>query len=146
MARTIRLLEKIIIKIVIGWRWSYFVPQKPTKGSPVALLRQLSSLKQKPGFTVPETESPPNALTLKELARLFRRVWPYLKPQWKHLIVWMCLSILISVLMMIGFLSIFDIFNNKVLIGEPLDSTQAAVLLLDSSYVDTETGLSLTWS
>lgn len=88
---------------------------------------------------MPETESPPAALTLKELAHLFRRVWPYLKPQWKHIVVWICLGVVISVLMMIGFLSIFDIFSNKILIGEPLDSVQATVLLLDSSYTDAET-------
>ncbi len=82
---------------------------------------------------------PPATLTLKELGRLFVRVWPYVRPQRKHIIAWICLGVAISVLMMISFLAIFDLFSNKILIGDPLDSVQAAALLLDSGYTDAET-------
>ncbi|MDA0789212.1 MAG: ABC transporter ATP-binding protein [Proteobacteria bacterium] len=74
------------------------------------------------------------SLTPKAFVRLFLRTWPYLKPQWKHLLVWSSARFLIEIIWVFAALVAFDLFNNKVLVGEKLESSQVTLLFLDDSY------------
>ncbi len=77
-------------------------------------------------------------LGLKELLRIYVRVWPHVKPQLLHLIAWLALTALIGSLVTFLALVEVQIMNNKILLGEPLDSEQARMFFLDSSYVETD--------
>jgi len=77
-------------------------------------------------------------IRLKALAGLFWRTWPYLKPQWKHILIWVVLNSVIGLLVLGGFMAASDLFNNKILVGEPLEPLQAELLSLDSTYVDVQ--------
>jgi ABC-type multidrug transport system fused ATPase/permease subunit len=73
----------------------------------------------------------------RALARIFLRTWPYLKPQWKHIVAWFSIQFLSGVVVSLLTVVLLDVFNNKVLVGEPLEPAQARVLMLDASYTDT---------
>jgi hypothetical protein len=74
------------------------------------------------------------SLSLKAIAGLYLRVWPYLKPQWMHILAWFCISTLVlPTNMFIGLVEV-QILNDKVLVGEPLDASQASLFVLDDSY------------
>ena len=79
-------------------------------------------------------EEEEDGLTLKALVRLFLRTWPYLKPQWPHLSLWVVARFAIEVIWVFSALVAFDLFNNKVLVGEKLQPSQASLLFLDDSY------------
>ncbi len=80
-----------------------------------------------------------SSLSLKGLAGLYLRIWPYLKPQWVHILAWVGISYFVfPSTMLLGFIEA-QILNDKVLVGEPLDSSQAALFFLDDSYVEDET-------
>ena len=79
-------------------------------------------------------EEEEDGLTLKALVRLFLRTWPYLKPQWPHLSLWVVARFAIEVIWVFAALVAFDLFNNKVLVGEKLQPSQASLLFLDDSY------------
>ncbi len=74
-------------------------------------------------------------LTAREFFQLFLRTWPYLREQLRHLIAWSSARMLIEVVWLFAALVAFDLFNNKVLIGEKLQPSQATLLLLDDSFV-----------
>ena len=74
-------------------------------------------------------------LRIKALGALLWRTWPYLKPQLPHLIVWIGLTFLIEMLFVSASLVAFDLFNNKILVGEKLEPVQARLLRLDDSHV-----------
>ena len=77
---------------------------------------------------------------MKTLARLFRRTWPYLRPQLSHLITWIVIGLLIEgVFLFVGMVA-FDLFGNKILVGEKLKPIQASILLLDDSFIDESAG------
>jgi ABC-type multidrug transport system fused ATPase/permease subunit len=55
-----------------------------------------------------------------------------------HLVAWLALTAVIaSVVTSLALLEV-NILNNKVLVGDPLEPSQASLFFLDSSYVDTE--------
>jgi len=66
------------------------------------------------------------------------RTWPYIKSVWKHVLAYLCINLLTATLYTIGALTVADLVNNKIMVGNPLESDQAAFLLLDSSYVETD--------
>ena len=70
----------------------------------------------------------------KEFRSLIFRTWPYLRQELPHLIVWVTLRMLLEIIWISAVLITFDLFNNKVLVGERLSSTQAAVLFVDETY------------
>ena len=74
------------------------------------------------------------SLPLKALAKLFWRTWPYLKPQWPHITAWLVARFTIEVVLLFSALVAFDLFNNKVLVGEKLQPSQVSLLFLDDSY------------
>ncbi|XOV87006.1 MAG: ABC transporter ATP-binding protein [Pseudomonadota bacterium] len=73
-------------------------------------------------------------LTPKAFVGLFLRTWPYLKPQWPHLSVWVVARFSIELIWLFSALVAFDLINNKILIGEKLQPSQVAMLFLDESY------------
>lgn len=76
--------------------------------------------------------------SLLDLARLFLRTWPYLKPQWKHILAWFTLQFASGALVSVLLIVVLDVFNNKVLLGEPLEAVQAQMLLLDPVFAEAE--------
>jgi ABC-type multidrug transport system fused ATPase/permease subunit len=74
-------------------------------------------------------------LTTRQLLRLFLRTWPFLKPEWKHIVGWFSLQFLSGVVVSLLMVLLLDVLNNKVLLGEPLEPLQADLMLLDDSYV-----------
>ena len=79
---------------------------------------------------------PPPPLSVKEVAWLFLRTWPYLKPVAWHVVGWFALAMVIGLIA--GYVTItgVDLFTNAVLNGQPIAPLQSIVLLLDPSYVD----------
>jgi ATP-binding cassette, subfamily B, bacterial len=73
-------------------------------------------------------------LSVGGLARLFLRTWPYLRPQWPHISVWVAMRFVVEIIWVLAALVAFDLFNNKVLMGEQLQSAQVTLLFLDDSY------------
>jgi len=74
------------------------------------------------------------SLSPKAFVALFLRTWPYLKPQWPHLSVWIVARFSIELIWLFAALVAFDLFNNKVLVGEKLQPSQVTLLFLDDSY------------
>jgi ATP-binding cassette subfamily B protein len=96
-----------------------------------------------PGSVTTSSENPggeiaPGRFTPKDLARLFWRTWPYLKPHWKHIIGWLGLNFLVGGVVEVFTLVLFDLFNNGVLVGTALPPLQVSLLLLDPSYATGE--------
>ena len=79
---------------------------------------------------------PPPPLSVKEVARLFLRTWPYLKPVAWHVVGWFSLAMVIGLIA--GYVTItgVDLFTNAVLNAQPIAPLQRLVLILDLSYVD----------
>ena len=79
---------------------------------------------------------PPPPLSVKEVASLFLRTWPYLKPVAWHVVGWFSLAMVIGLIT--GYVTItgVDLFTNAVLNGQPIAPLQSIVLLLDPSYMD----------
>ena len=73
-------------------------------------------------------------LSFLEFRTLILRTWPYLRQELRHLITWVTLRMLLEFIWVAATLITYDLFNNKVLVGEKLESTQAAVLFVDESY------------
>lgn len=83
------------------------------------------------------------SLSMREFFALLYRTWPYLKPQLAHLLVWVAMRLSIEVIWISAMLLTYDLFNNKILVGEKLESTQAAILFVDESFVFTERELEI---
>ncbi len=80
----------------------------------------------------------PPRFNFMTVVRIFLRTWPHLKPQWKHIVAWFSLQFLSGVVVSLLAVIVFDVFNNKVLLGSPLEPIQATLMFLDSSYTDVE--------
>jgi ATP-binding cassette, subfamily B, bacterial len=82
-------------------------------------------------------QTPTEEISIREVFHLLRRSWPYYSAQWRHLLTLLVFSGLSGVLMFAVPLVALDLFNNGVLVGEPITSFQASLLFLDQSYVAT---------
>ena len=80
----------------------------------------------------------PTPLSVKEIARLFLRTWPYLKPVLWHVIGWFTLAMVIGLFS--GYVTItgVDLLTNAVLNAQPIAPLQQMVLFVDESYVTAE--------
>ena len=76
-----------------------------------------------------------STLSLRQLARLVLRTWPYMRPQLRHLVTWIVARYVLVLVFLVSTLMAFDLFNNKILLGEKLQHDQAVLLQLDESYV-----------
>lgn len=71
----------------------------------------------------------------RQLVALLARTWPHLRPQRMHIILWTTALMAVEVVFLLSALVAFDLFNNKILIGQKLESAQASLLFLDHRYV-----------
>jgi len=85
-----------------------------------------------------EADQGSSGITLKTIGKLILRTWPYYKPQLKHLIAFLLLNLLMGGLMGGATFVGYDLLNNKVLLGKPLQPLQAVILGLDGSYLSAE--------
>ena len=86
----------------------------------------------------PVVDSPHPRLTLKTIGKLILRTWPYYKPQLKHLIAFLILNMAMGGIIGVATLVGYDVLNNKVLLGKPLQPLQSTLLGLDESYLENE--------
>ncbi|MYD43032.1 MAG: ABC transporter ATP-binding protein [Gammaproteobacteria bacterium] len=99
-------------------------------------MRQLPLLE---GYTLSaETAEEPPRLTLRTMAQLSLRTWPYLRPLIVHLVALVGLAAVGMVTAIAGAFVGVDLFTNKVLIGEKLQPIQATVLFVGDEYVTTD--------
>lgn len=84
------------------------------------------------------TASDAEGISFKKVASLIWRAWPFYRPLLKHIITYLLINVVSGVLMLGGGLVANDLFNNKVMIGIPLQPMQATLLFLDDSYVIVE--------
>ncbi len=75
------------------------------------------------------------SITLRQIARLVWRCWPYYRPMTKHLMTYLALNAIMGAIILGGTFVVNDIVNNKILIGERLQPLQAAVLFVGDEYV-----------
>jgi ATP-binding cassette subfamily B protein len=80
----------------------------------------------------------PPSLEFRKMLRLALRTWPFMRPMLKHLI-FMAVSIGIFGLIaaFLGTIG-YDMFTNKMLVGQKLQSVQATMLFLGDEYVSTD--------
>ena len=77
------------------------------------------------------------AITLRRMGALMLKTWPFIRPMLKHLILFMAVGLVASIIFSGTALLAQDLFSNKVLVGNKLQPLQAALLLLDDTYVTT---------
>ena len=77
------------------------------------------------------------AITLRRMGALMLKTWPFIRPMLKHLILFMAVGLVASIIFSGTALLAQDLFSNKVLMGNKLQPLQAALLLLDDTYVTT---------
>jgi ATP-binding cassette subfamily B protein len=73
-----------------------------------------------------------------DIFRVFLRTWPYLKPNAIHILIWFLLQMVSFTAVSLVSVFVFDVLNNKIFLGGPLEPAQATFFLLDNSYVDVE--------
>ncbi|MDA0790059.1 MAG: ABC transporter ATP-binding protein [Proteobacteria bacterium] len=88
--------------------------------------------------TEPAAPVMPPRFNFMTVVRIFLRTWPHLKPQWKHIAAWFSLQFLSGVVVSLLAVIVLDVFNNKVLLGAPLEPIQATLMLFDASYATDE--------
>ncbi len=74
-------------------------------------------------------------LSARQFGHLILRTWPYLYPQWPHLVLLVAMRMLIELIWTGAILVSYDVWSNKVLVGDMLEPMQASYLFLDDSYV-----------
>lgn len=74
-------------------------------------------------------------ITPRRVLRLLLKTWPFIKPMALHLISFIVIGLVAAMIFAATVLLAQDLFSNKVLVGDKLQPLQAALLLLDDSYV-----------
>ena len=74
-------------------------------------------------------------VTLSEVWSYLKRCWPFYRPQTKHLLAYISLTIFSGVLVLGSMILLEDLVYNKLLQGEKLQSLQASILFLNDSFV-----------
>jgi ABC-type multidrug transport system fused ATPase/permease subunit len=77
-------------------------------------------------------------MTFGEIVALLLRTWPYIKPVRWYVVAWFSWAMGIGVIAGAVAFSGADLLNNKIINGDPVQPGQAAVLFLDTSYVETD--------
>ncbi|MCY3837869.1 MAG: hypothetical protein OXH09_04350, partial [Gammaproteobacteria bacterium] len=70
--------------------------------------------------------------------RVFVRTWPYLKPQFLHILCWLALQLTSYTAVGLVMVLVDDVLNNKIMLGHPLEPAQTTLLMVDSSYAEVE--------
>ena len=84
------------------------------------------------------TAHPPATFGLLGVVRVFVRTWPYLKPQFLHILCWLALQLASYSAVGLAMVLVDDVLNNKVMLGHPLEPAQTTLLMLDASYAEVE--------
>ncbi|MGI9271345.1 MAG: ABC transporter ATP-binding protein [Woeseiaceae bacterium] len=77
------------------------------------------------------------SIPIREVFRLSLRCWPYYRPMLKHLLTFLFLNVLMAALFMGIYFVGNDLIENKILVGERLQSMQATILMVGDEYVTT---------
>ena len=86
----------------------------------------------------PSVSSELPQMSFRKMFRLALRTWPYMRPMLKHLLVMGAFAFSGGLVALVtGFVGT-DLFTNKVLVGEKLQSIQATVLFVGDEYVTTD--------
>ena len=70
--------------------------------------------------------------------RVFVRTWPYLKPQFLHILCWLALQLTSYTAVGLAMVLVDDVLNNKIMLGHALEPAQTALLMVDSSYAEVD--------
>ena len=82
--------------------------------------------------------SSPATFGLLGVVRVFVRTWPYLKPQFLHILCWLALQLTSYTAVGLVMVLVDDVLSNKIMLGHPLEPAQTTLLMVDSSYADVE--------
>lgn len=72
------------------------------------------------------------------VVRVFVRTWPYLRPQFLHILCWLALQLTSYTAVGLVMVLVDDVLNNKVMLGHPLEPAQTTLLMVDSSYAEVD--------
>lgn len=78
-------------------------------------------------------QAPAADLNFKSIVKLVWHTWPFIRPQLKHLIVFMVIAPVLRLIFGAAGLIATDLFSNKIPGGKKLQPLQAAMLSADSS-------------
>ena len=81
---------------------------------------------------------PPATFGLLGVVRVFVRTWPYLKPQFLHILCWLALQLTSYTAVGLAMVLVDDVLNNKIMLGHALEPAQTALLMVDSSYAEVD--------
>ena len=82
--------------------------------------------------------SPPATFGLLGVVRVFIRTWPYLKPQFLHILCWLVLQLTSYTAVGLAMFLVDDVLSNKIMLGHPLEPAQTTLLMVDASYAEVE--------
>ena len=80
----------------------------------------------------------PATFGLIGVVRVFVRTWPYLKPQFLHILCWLVLQLTSYTAVGLVMVLVDDVLNNKIMLGHPLEPAQTTLLMVDASYAEVE--------
>lgn len=72
------------------------------------------------------------------VVRVFVRTWPYLKPQFLHILCWLALQLTSYTAVGLAMVLVDDVLSNKIMLGDPLEPAQTTLLMVDPSYAEVE--------
>ena len=70
--------------------------------------------------------------------RVFVRTWPYLKPQFLHILCWLVLQLTSYTAVGLAMVLVDDVLSNKIMLGHPLEPGQTTLLMVDAGYAEVE--------
>ena len=68
--------------------------------------------------------------------RVFVRTWPYLKPQFLHILCWLVLQLTSYTAVGLAMVLVDDVLSNKIMLGHPLEPGQTTLLMVDAGYAE----------
>ena len=75
-------------------------------------------------------------VTFAEVKSFLKKCWPFYKPQVKHLMAYVSLTMVAGALVLGSHVLSEDLTYNKLLQGQKLQSLQVSMLLLDDTYLN----------
>ncbi|MCE2461251.1 MAG: ABC transporter ATP-binding protein, partial [Pseudomonadales bacterium] len=80
----------------------------------------------------------PATFGLLGVVRVFVRTWPYLKPQFLHILCWLVLQLTSYTAVGLAMVLVDDVLSNKIMLGHPLEPGQTTLLMVDAGYAEVE--------
>ena len=90
------------------------------------------------GASTDRSAHAPATFGLLGVVRVFVRTWPYLKPQFLHILCWLVLQLTSYTTVGLVMVLVDDVLNNKIMLGHPLEPAQASLLMVDPGYAEVE--------